>query len=309
MSVLGGDRGELPVVVDVEHDRRKDGSEVPPPPFSVLEPGLRACLTRITQLMGRKPIIYTRASYWNQFLGALPWTQDYDLWVANWVAHWTPTSRPRLPRGWATYRFWQYSGDGNGQGASLGVSSPDIDLNLFNGDLNALRDYAAGHPIVMPPERTMWVIAVSGLNFRSRPIVSAATLIAKLPFATQLTAIGKETSDAQGNKWQRVRLLDGRIGFVCAFLASIGQRFLAAQPPATAVQLIVTKPGAALRDRPVNGSLLARLKLHDALMLTDVSDASVMHIGTRGQWLAVTDAQGRVGYVSAQNVELAPKPK
>jgi hypothetical protein len=340
VSVLGGDQGELPLVVDVERDVRADGTPVPPP-FAVLEPGLRACVERIAQLVGRKPLIYTSAGYWDEFLGVLSWAQAYDLWVANWVTIWTPGSRPRLPRNWTIYRFWQYSADGNGQGANLGVQSPDIDLNLFNGDVAALRSYANNPPVVVPPtERTLWVTATLGLNFRSQPVISPATLIASLPFATQLIAIGNETGDAQGNLWQRVRLMDGQMGFVCAFIASFGQRFLSTQPPAVPisdevigggegseigarqrqrraahhaprvkVRLIVTKANGMLRSQPAKGSILVRLKLHDVLTLSDISDVSATQIGKRGHWLAVTDTQGQAGYVATQNVRVMSKPK
>ncbi len=176
VNLLGNDLGELPLVVDVEHDVRSDGSQITPPPFEVLEPNLRACLERITQLAGRRPIIYTAAGYWNEFLGALDWAPGYDLWAANWVTTWTPSSRPFLPNAWTTYRFWQYAADGNAQGPNLGVESPDIDLNLFNGDLDALLAYANASSLVAA-SRGVQTEAVpelhvtkAGATLRSQPV-------------------------------------------------------------------------------------------------------------------------------------------
>ena len=199
---------------DVEHDVRSDGSQITPPPFEVLEPNLRACLERITQLTGRRPIIYTAAGYWNKFLGALAWAQGYDLWAANWVTTWTPSSRPRLPTAWTNYRFWQYAADGNAQGPTLGVESADIDLNLFNGDLDALLAYA-NTPSLVAASRGVQTEAVpelrvtkAGATLRSQPV--NGPILTKLKLREVLTLSNpNETTIAQiGKRGHWLEVLD-----------------------------------------------------------------------------------------------------
>lgn len=99
---------------------------------------------------GRKPAIYTRASWWDY--NTLPWSgwAQFPLWVAHW-----DISKPTLPRDWkaSTWTFWQYSGGNNGRGAEYGASgSKSIDLNAFPGDYDALVKWCSlGIPPVDPP--------------------------------------------------------------------------------------------------------------------------------------------------------------
>ena len=301
VAALGGDLGELPLVVDVENER---GVSLPPP--AALAAGARACLSRVQLLSGRRPIVYTN-KLWQDHVGSPSWSHDYDLWLAAWPKVWTPDLRPSLPNGWSDWRFWQYSGDGNGLGPQYGVESGAIDLDAFNGDEAALRAYAVQGPIVVIHERAMWVIADPWLNLRSEPRVGDDTLLGQLPFGTQLTAIGASTTDVQGNVWQNVRTADGGIGWVCAFLANLGETYLSDVAPALVkaveagartrrkarkIVLVVTKSGAALRSKPRTGGEVARLKLREEVVLTDLSDTAVQ-IGARGAWIAVADAKGQ----------------
>jgi hypothetical protein len=49
----------------------------------------------------------------------------------------------RNPDDW---KFYQYSADGNGKGPEYGVKSPSVDLDVFNGTVEELRDWL-GVPI------------------------------------------------------------------------------------------------------------------------------------------------------------------
>ena len=281
VNSLGGDFGELPLVVDVERD---PGQEIPP--VETLQSGLRACLERITQLTGRKPIIYTALGFWNESLGSVSWAKDYDLWVANWVTSWTSESRPLLPNAWTNYRFWQFAADGNQQGANLGVESRDLDLNLFNGDVAALSAYANGHPVIITPdegvrERSVWVNTDIGLSFRSQPMVSDDNLLAQLPFATPITAIGEPSKAASGNEWQKVRLTDGRVGFVLAFIANVGLRSLSNKQPQVAVAM---KPVQPNQVRPGESPYI--FGIHDPY------DRTVLARANRTGWVLFTEEMG-----------------
>ena len=73
------------------------------------------------------------------------WVRDYaDLWIAQWpycgwnnrlyeVPDEAKGWSPRLPAGCTQWRVWQFSADNNGKGAENGVTSPDVDLDVFNG--------------------------------------------------------------------------------------------------------------------------------------------------------------------------------
>lgn len=133
----------LPPVADLE-----DAGGLGP---SALEQSCKKFLDRIESKMHVKPIIYTRASWWNYYMRSPSWGPDYDLWIARYSAS---LSHPwgdgaYKPTSWADWKFWQYSADGNYQGPVYGVDSDHIDLNRWNGDLNSLRDYAG---LVILPE-------------------------------------------------------------------------------------------------------------------------------------------------------------
>lgn len=93
----------------------------------------------IEYLIGKKPIIYTAAWYWDQ----LPRWGDanlHDLWVAYWVN----VEEPRLPFDWDDWKFWQYTS----RGIVRGISG-NVDLNYFKGTESELREYAGlDEPIV-----------------------------------------------------------------------------------------------------------------------------------------------------------------
>jgi hypothetical protein len=55
-----------------------------------------------------------------------------------------------LPAPYTNWNFWQYSADGNGQGAKYGAQSSAIDLDRFNGDEADLQKFM-GVDVVVPP--------------------------------------------------------------------------------------------------------------------------------------------------------------
>ncbi|HEX2618806.1 MAG TPA: glycoside hydrolase family 25 protein [Phototrophicaceae bacterium] len=122
---IQGRNHHFPLILDCEFS----GGDNP----AVLTPCIQACLDRLEQLAGRKPMIYTRGNWWNaHVLNQLP-AANYNLWVANYQ---NPTG-PIVPTAWQTWRFWQFA-----ENATVpGVAGP-ADVNWFNGDVNALRAFA-----------------------------------------------------------------------------------------------------------------------------------------------------------------------
>jgi len=106
---------------------------------------LLECLELIRENTGRYPIIYSRASWINQFVDVsrLPML---DWWLAGYRKPlpsplYTPeaTPPPALPKGVSSWLIHQTGERGNG--SAVGVVSHYVDTNRFNGTLEQLRAY------------------------------------------------------------------------------------------------------------------------------------------------------------------------
>ena len=135
------EEGDLPPALDVE---TMDGKSA-----AVVLDQIAVWLDVVESVVGVQPIIYTRAGFWDP-LGAAEFS-GYQLWVANWE-----TNCPLMPFGWTEWVFWQTTDFGN----IAGISEP-VDLDVFNGDINALYEFAlgAGQPV---PEVLPCPIAATG---------------------------------------------------------------------------------------------------------------------------------------------------
>lgn len=105
--------GDLPPVLDVEVTDGRSAESI--------AAGVRTWLQEVERATGRRPIIYTRASFWTAQMGG--GFGAYPLWVAHYGV-----SAPNIPAGWSRWTFWQHSDAGRVEGVSGGV-----DLNWFNG--------------------------------------------------------------------------------------------------------------------------------------------------------------------------------
>lgn len=78
---------------------------------------------------GYRVMIYTGAWWWDPASQDVDvsWATALDLWIATYGMQ-----APRLPRGWDTWRFWQYTSSGRVAGI-VG----NVDLNVFEGDWDA----------------------------------------------------------------------------------------------------------------------------------------------------------------------------
>jgi len=116
--------GDLPPVVDIEVLANNS------------LPGLAAQLREFLDLIENryrvKPILYSGLSF---AAAQLQGFGDYPLWLAEY----TSAPAPRMPGGWTTWTFWQYSQSGRIDGVNGAV-----DLDRFNGDLQALRALLVG---------------------------------------------------------------------------------------------------------------------------------------------------------------------
>lgn len=138
-SIIKHDPGELPLVADFECraaglDRARASG------------ALRAFVERLTQLSGKKPMIYTSPGYWQEF-GT---TDNYWINYPLWLAHYRVTL-PTIPMPWRSWMFWQFTDKGDG--LRYGAESKQIDLNYWYGTLEQLYDYAGQTPPVQTWEQ------------------------------------------------------------------------------------------------------------------------------------------------------------
>lgn len=121
-------------------------------------------LDRVELLTGRRPAIYTRASFWNEKVKPTPtWAHEYELIVA----HYTIAHIPILPIGWDKWIMWQYCEDGY---YFSGCPSP-TDANWFNGSLDQMRFWFGNyHQVTLPPIRPFQVKSLfDNLHIRQLP--------------------------------------------------------------------------------------------------------------------------------------------
>lgn len=112
------DKGDLPPVLDVEQINKTS--------ITKLQQGIGEWLLMVEAHYHVKPIIYTNAFFYRNFLGEK--FDDYPLWVAHYLVK----DKPRINRSWI---FWQH----NETGQVNGIESY-VDFNVFNGDSTAFKE-------------------------------------------------------------------------------------------------------------------------------------------------------------------------
>jgi lysozyme len=105
-------KGDLPPVLDIE---QMNGASV-----TDMQERIVDWLTMVEKSYKVKPIIYTNADFYKNFLAGR--FDDYPLWVAHYLVK----DKPRIDRRWI---FWQHSESGHVTGIRT-----NVDFNVFNGD-------------------------------------------------------------------------------------------------------------------------------------------------------------------------------
>lgn len=137
LKALGADPGELVPVLDVEARTSN--------PARLAQYALD-WLTTVETALGRKPLVYTAAWYWNSVMridGQYPaWAPAYGLWVASYplAAGFPPVAdleagayKPLMPKSWSRWTLWQYSSKGRVDGVSQNGQLVNVDLNVYPG--------------------------------------------------------------------------------------------------------------------------------------------------------------------------------
>ena len=110
-------KGDLPPVLDIEQLPKNQSIEQ-------LKVGLRKWLQAVEAHYKVRPIIYTGEKYYGSFLKEE--FSDYLFWIANYNFY-----REKIQDNWL---FWQFT-----ERASLPGIEGNVDVNIFNGDLQQLQ--------------------------------------------------------------------------------------------------------------------------------------------------------------------------
>ncbi len=117
--------GDLPPVLDVEMLKRSTLA-------STLD-GITVWLAAVHKAIGRTPIVYTSASFWQQ-LGNPPNPGPYPLWVAHYGV-----PKPHVPTAWPAWTFWQFSQ----LGRCAGITGY-VDMNRYRGSTEEMSVLCGG---------------------------------------------------------------------------------------------------------------------------------------------------------------------
>ncbi|MEL1240174.1 glycoside hydrolase family 25 protein [Flavobacterium flavipallidum] len=111
------EKGDLPPVLDIEKLPENQSMER-------LKVGLKRWLVMVEAHYKVKPIIYTSERYYDDFLKKE--FSDYLFWIANYNFY-----REKIEEDWL---FWQFT-----EKASVSGIKGNVDVNIFNGDLEQLQ--------------------------------------------------------------------------------------------------------------------------------------------------------------------------
>lgn len=121
------DPGALPPVLDMEWNHLSPTCKLRPPAATV-QAEMRIWLDIVTRHYGKRPIIYTSIDFYED--NRLDGFHGYDWWLRSVAAH------PHDRYGGRRWLFWQYTGTGELPGVQ-----GDADINVFNGDVAAWRNW------------------------------------------------------------------------------------------------------------------------------------------------------------------------
>lgn len=215
VSMFEGDFGELPLFGDFEDN------------YGGPYRGWRNWydfLERFKQLIpaGKEIGVYTGYYYWLEntvsagiTTASLNYFKQYPLWIAAY----NPTG-PNVPKPWDAWTLWQFTD--NGDGAVYGVESLNIDLNYFNGDLEAFQQrfkVVIGEPPPPTPPGKNYRVTVTSLKVRSGPGLSFNQI-----GSIKLNEVVERLESNPDETWHKVRKLDGSLtGWsFAAYLQNLG---------------------------------------------------------------------------------------
>jgi lysozyme len=212
-SIIGNDEGVLGSWLDLEQEQYTDYK------------GYKHwwdCVAYFKQIVPNTVLgIYTRASYFNDPVFNIPINHAFRN-LPLWVAHYNNNvAKPDLPKGWATWQFWQITDSGNG--TAYGVGSKEIDLNYYNGSEQDFTNRYTGE-VTFPSQSNFFIkdfqmkytaVTISNGTRMRADHNTFASVLTSFPANTELE--GEEVWDApadgnevrKGDKWLFVNKVNG----------------------------------------------------------------------------------------------------
>lgn len=206
---------------------------------------------------------YTRATWWDARVGsyAADFAQD-PLWAAQYN-----NVLNLIPRGWSKAMLWQTGTPSIGHAA--GVSSREIDHNLWNDEFSFFEEWnAESTPPPPPAGGTMWYRATGNINIRQMPVTGAPQVTSGERYV--LTNDIVEVGTIQGGFGQLLRLFRNDTQMQLAPVAYCGMAYLR--------ETTYTPPGDPPPPPPVGGPPVhidIQLSTGSTLTVTD-SDGNVL---------------------------------
>jgi len=124
----------MPPVVDLEWDPYDSSKPCWGLSTSSMVSWIAAFVNEVQLRIGRPPIIYTAARWWNQCTGSSTAFTTEPLWIAS-----PGQPSPTLPAGWGTWTFWQWTSSGG----VPGISGANVDQDYYQGTPSQLAAFAA----------------------------------------------------------------------------------------------------------------------------------------------------------------------
>lgn len=119
--------GDLPPVLDIETADGLSTAEV--------MASVHAWIEEVTNAIGRPPIVYAGLYSWPSITGGADVTTS-----PLWIPQYTTAACPDIPDPWTSWLFWQHSDTG----VIAGVTSSQLDLDVFSGSAADLQAFALG---------------------------------------------------------------------------------------------------------------------------------------------------------------------
>lgn len=139
LKVIGNlNPADLPPIIDVEETSINNTTSGNLPTVSEVQTTLLAFLNIIESKTGRRPMIYTDTNIGNAYLGN-PVFSKYPLYLA----YYNTNPPAQLPGAWkgGKWTIWQKTD-------SQAVGAYKNDYDVFNGDINGLKAFIKGKPMV-----------------------------------------------------------------------------------------------------------------------------------------------------------------
>ncbi len=138
--------GDLPGMLDLEETGGLNATE--------LSNWTRSFMNEVTLLTGKKPVLYMGAFFFPGTI-ASDISASFQLWLPSYMCQnnagerlcnpYVDARQPRLPAGWSSWTWWQFSSIENVPGIyanSTGADLDNVDMNFFCCDLVSLQALA-----------------------------------------------------------------------------------------------------------------------------------------------------------------------